>query len=170
MADRQWTVIEEPDQVNHRAERRRSALRIHTLRLRSARNQENIMTDILRLFFIIILLTIGLAAYFLVIGALFASRVTRAQRVINQMPARAIGVGLVNFLFFGVIAMILFSVAENANGAIKAILTLPALLITVLLAITLSFGLAGMVNLLGERILPEHSHLKKATGGTVLLS
>ena len=128
------------------------------------------MTDILRLFFIIILLTIGLAAYFLVIGALFANRMTRAQRVINQMPARAIGVGLVNFLFFGVIAMILFSVAENANGAIKAILTLPALLITTLLAITLSFGLAGLVSVLGERILPEYSHLKKSIGGTVLLS
>jgi sorbitol-specific phosphotransferase system component IIBC len=128
------------------------------------------MTDILRLFFIIILLTIGLAAYFLVIGALFANRVTRAQRVINQMPARAIGVGLVNFLFFGVIAMILFSVAENTNGAIKVILTLPALLITVLLAITLSLGLAGMVNVLGERILPEHSSLKKSVWGSVILS
>ncbi len=128
------------------------------------------MTDILRLFFIIILLTIGLAAYFLVIGALFANRVIRAQRVINQMPARAIGVGLVNFLFFGVIAMILFSVAENTNGAIKVILTSPALLITVLLAITLSLGLAGMVNVLGERILPEHSSLKKSVWGSVLLT
>ena len=128
------------------------------------------MTDILRLFFIIILLTIGLAAYFLVIGALFANRVTRAQRVINQMPARAIGVGLVNFLFFGVIAMILFSVAENTNGAIKVILTLPALLITVLLAITVSLGLAGMVNVLGERILPEHSPLKKSVWGSVIVS
>ena len=128
------------------------------------------MTDILRLFFIIILLTIGLAAYFLVIGALFANRVTQAQRVINQMPARAIGVGLVNFLFFGVIAMILLSVAENANGAIKAILTLPALLITVLLAITLSFGLAGVVNVLGERILPEYSSIKKSIWGSILLT
>ena len=128
------------------------------------------MTDILRLFFIIIFLTISLAAYFLVLNALFTNRVTRAQRVMNQMPARAIGVGLVNFLFFGVIAMILFSVAENANGAIKAILTLPALLITALLVITLSFGLAGVVNLLGERILTEHSSLKKSIGGSVLLS
>jgi len=128
------------------------------------------MTDILRLFFIIILLTIGLAAYFLVIGALFTNRVTRAQLVIDRMPARAIGVGVVNFLFFGVIAVILLSVAENANGAIKAILTLPALLITLVLAITLSFGLAGVVNALGERILPEHSPLKKSIGGSVLLS
>ena len=127
------------------------------------------MTDILRLFFIIALLTIGLAAYFLVVNALFANRVTRAQRVINQMPARAIGVGLVNFLFFGVIAMILFSVAENTSGAIKVILTLPGLLITALLTIILSFGLTGMVNVIGERILPEHSSLKKSVWGSILL-
>jgi hypothetical protein len=128
------------------------------------------MTDILRLFFIIILLTIGLAAYFLVLHALFANRVTLAQRVINQMPARAFGVGLVNFLFFGVIAMILLSVAENASGAIKVILTLPALLITAVLTIILSFGLAGMVSLVGERITPEHSSLKKTVWGTVILA
>ena len=128
------------------------------------------MTDILRLFFIIILLTIGLAAYFLVLDVLFANRVTKAQRVINQIPARAIGVGLVNFLFFGVMAIILLSVAENANGVIKVVLTLPALLITVLLAIALSFGLVGMANIVGERILPEHSSLKKTIWGTVLLS
>lgn len=128
------------------------------------------MTDILRLFFIVVLLTIGLAAYFLVVGALFANRVAKAQRVINQMPGRAIGVGLVNFLFFGVIAMILFSVAENTRGVIQVILTIPALLIAALLTIILSFGLAGMVNLVGERILPEHSSLRRSVWGTVLLT
>src|SRR5688572_29113423 len=128
------------------------------------------MNDILRLFFIIILLTIGLAAYFLVISALFANRVAKAQRVINHMPARAIGVGLVNFLFFGVIAIVLFSVAENIEGTIKVILTIPALLIAALMIIILSFGLAGMVNLVGERILPEHSSLKKTVWGSVMLT
>ena len=128
------------------------------------------MNDILRLFFIIILLTIGLAAYFLIIGVLFTNRVTRAQRVINQLPARALGVGLVNFLFFGVIAMILFSIAENTSGVIKVVLTMPALLIAGMMIVLLSFGLTGMVNVVGERILPEHSALKKSVWGSVLLT
>ena len=59
------------------------------------------MTDILRIFFIIILLTIALAAYFLVIGALFANRAAKTQRVITAMPGRSFGVGLVNFAFLG---------------------------------------------------------------------
>jgi len=128
------------------------------------------MTDILRLFFIIILLTIALAAYFLVVNTLFANRVTKTRRVIDQMPGRAFGVGLVNFAFFGVIAVVLFSVADNAGGFGKVVLTVPALLITAALAVMLSFGLTAMINLLGERILPEVGSWKQSVFGTAILS
>ena len=128
------------------------------------------MTDILRLFFIIILLTLALAAYFLVIGALFTNRAAKTQRVTTAMPGRSFGVGLVNFLFFGVIALVLFSLAENAGSFGRVILTIPALLITATLAVMLSFGLAGMANLLGERILPEITTWKRTLLGTAILS
>lgn len=112
------------------------------------------MTDILRLLLIIMLLTISLAAYFLVIGALFPSRVEKTQRVIQQMQSRAFGVGFVNFLFFGVIAVVLFSVAETTSGFVRGIVTIPALFITGFLAVTLSFGLASVVNIVGARLFP----------------
>lgn len=128
------------------------------------------MTDILRLFFIIILLTIALAAYFLVIGALFTKRVTKTQRVIAAMPGRSFAVGLVNFLFFGVIALVLFSVAGNAGNFVKVILIIPALLISATLAIMLSFGLTGTVNLLGERILPEVNTWQRTVFGAMILT
>ena len=128
------------------------------------------MTEILRLSFIIILLTIALAAYFLVISALFANRAAKTQRVITAMPGRSFGVGLVNFAFFGVIALVLFSVAGNAGDFIRFILTVPALLITAVLAIMLSFGLAGTSNLLGERIFPDQPAWKQTAWGTVILS
>ncbi len=128
------------------------------------------MTDILRLTFIIILLTIALAAYFLVIGALFANRAAKTQRVITAMPGRSFGVGLVNFAFFGVIALVLFSVAGNAGDFIRFILTVPALLITAVLAIMLSFGLAGTSKMLGERIFTDQPAWKQTTWGTVILS
>ncbi|MCE9645809.1 MAG: hypothetical protein K8S20_07405 [Chloroflexi bacterium] len=128
------------------------------------------MTDILRMFLIIILLTLALAAFFLVIGALFTNRAAKTQRVIMAMPGRSFGVGLVNFAFFGVIALVLFSVAENAGSLVKVILTIPALLITAALVIMLSFGLTGMVSLLGERILPEVTSWKRTAFGTAVLS
>jgi len=127
------------------------------------------MTDILRLFFIIILLTVSLAAFFLVIGTLFTQRVAKTERVITGMPGRSFGVGLVNFAFFGVIAVVLFSIAGNAGNFVKVILNIPALLITAALVIMLSFGLTGMVNLLGERILPEVVSWKRTAFGTMVL-
>lgn len=128
------------------------------------------MTDILRLLLIVISLTIALACYFLVIGALFANRVTKTQRVINQLTGRSLAIGFVNFLFFGVIAMLLFSFAENVDGVFRVILTIPALIITILLTVILSFGLAGMVNVIGERVFPEQSAWKKTVWGTIILA
>jgi hypothetical protein len=132
------------------------------------------MTDILRIFFIIILLTIALAAYFLAIGALFSSRIMKTQRVISQMPGRAFGVGFVNFMFFGVILIVLFAITDgNANrvsSVIRIILLIPTLTLAGLLSAVLSFGLAGMANILGERIFPELNALRRSIYGTVILS
>ena len=105
------------------------------------------MSDIVRLLLIIILLTIGLVAYFLVTNTLFPQRVAKTKSIIQSMPARSLGVGLVNFVFFAVIAMVLFSIAENAGPFIKGILIIPAIVILAFLAIVLSLGLAGMSNL-----------------------
>jgi hypothetical protein len=101
---------------------------------------------------------------------LFANRAAKTQRVITAMPGRSFGVGLVNFVFFGTVALVLFSLAENAGSVVKVILTLPAIVIAAILAIMLSFGLAGIVNLLGERILPEVSTWKRTVFSTAVLS
>ena len=127
------------------------------------------MTDILRIFFIVILLTIALAAYFLVIGALFANRVTKTQNIINQTSGRAFSLGLVNFLFFGVIALVLLSVAENTGAFAKGVLTIPALLILAFLSMLLSLGLTGMVNVLGERLFSDLPSWKRNIWSTVIL-
>jgi hypothetical protein len=128
------------------------------------------MSDILRFFFIIVLLTIGLAAYFLVAGALFPQRVERIKSVARSMPGRSFGVGLVNFVFFAVLALVLFSLAENAGAFIKGILTIPAILITAFLAVMLSFGFAAMTNIIGERLLPDAVPWKQTLWGSACLS
>ena len=128
------------------------------------------MTDIFRFFIIILLLTISLSAYFLVISALFPNRVDKTQRIFNQMTGRAFMLGLVNFVFFGVIALILASIAENTEGLIKVILTIPALLIFAFLAVLLSTGLTGVANLLGTRLFPEHTTWKQTVWGSIILT
>jgi hypothetical protein len=128
------------------------------------------MSDILRMFTVIVFLTIGLVAYFLVAGALFPARIAKTRLLINSAPGRSFGVGLVNIVFFMVIVLVLVSLAENAGPFIKGLLTIPALLITAFLLIMLSFGLAGTANLLGERIFPDLPAWKQTVWGTVCLS
>ena len=132
------------------------------------------MTEIFRFFVVIILLTISLSAYLLVIDALFPNRVTKTQRVINQMSGRALGIGLVNLLFFGVILIVLLTItdanANRVNSVVRVILLIPTLILAGLLTAVLSFGFAGMVRVLGERILSDLTTLKQSIGGTVILA
>ncbi|HJR79516.1 MAG TPA: hypothetical protein VJ821_05540 [Anaerolineales bacterium] len=128
------------------------------------------MSDIVRLLLVIILLTIGLAAYFLVANALFPQRVSKTKSIIQTAPARSFGIGLVNFIFFAVIAMVLFSIAETMGPFIRGILTIPGLIIVALLAIVLSLGLAGISNFIGERIFPDLPAWKQTLWGTVCLT
>jgi hypothetical protein len=129
------------------------------------------MTDILRLFFIIILLTIGFACYFLIVNALFIGRVSKTVNIVKQMPWRSFGVGFVNFLFFGTITIVLFAISEGlGNGVVKFKLLVPALVIAAVLAVLLSFGLSAMINILGERVFPELSAWRKTFWGTVILA
>jgi hypothetical protein len=47
---------------------------------------------------------------------------------------------MVNFFFFGLIAFVMLSLAENAGSFVKGMLTIPALLILAFLSILLSLG------------------------------
>jgi hypothetical protein len=129
------------------------------------------MTDILRLTLIVVLLTLGFASYFLVVGALFVGRVAKTVNIVKQMPGRSIGIGVVNFLFFGAIAIALFAVSEGVeNRVVSFILVVPALVIAAVLTVLLSFGLSAMINILGERVFPELSAWRKTFWGTVILA
>ena len=132
------------------------------------------MTEIFRFFIIILLLTISLSAYILVISALFPNGVTRVQHVLNQMPGRSFGVGLVNFLFFGVILIVLFTItdgnANRVNSVVRIILLIPTLTLTALLTAILSLGIAGIVHVLGERIFPDLNGIRRSISGTVISS
>jgi|SRR5690349_8489225 len=128
------------------------------------------MQELIRLFIVIVFLTIGLASYFTVLGALFPARAARTGSVIRSAPGRSFGVGLVNFVFFSVVALVFFSLADKAGPFIKGLLTIPALLITALLLIMLSFGLAAAAGLIGERIFPDQAAWKQSIWGTVCLA
>jgi hypothetical protein len=128
------------------------------------------MSDIIRLLIIILLLVVGLSAYFLVVNALFAVRVTKTRSISQSMPLRSLGIGFVNFVFLAVVAMVLLSIADKAGPVIKGILTVPAVIILAFLAVLLSFGLAGVAALVGERLFSDFPAWKQTLWGAVCMS
>ncbi len=129
------------------------------------------MSEILRIFIIILFLTVSLAAYFLATHALFPQRVEKTKTIIQSIPGRSLGIGLVNFSFFSVIAIFLVSISENiSNGFLKGMVMLPALIIIVFITIMLTFGLAGMTVHVGERIFADAPLWKQTLYGTICLS
>jgi hypothetical protein len=128
------------------------------------------MSGIMRIFIIILPLTLCLIAYFLTANALFPVRIGKTKAIIQSMPGRSFGVGLVNFSFFFIIAVILISISENIDTEfIKGIVMLPGLLILGFILIMLTFGLAGMVNHIGERMVTETSPWKQTVWGALCL-
>lgn len=129
------------------------------------------MTEILRVTLLVILLSISFACYFLVVSTLFSGRVEKTLRIAKQMPGRSLGIGFVNFLFFGAIAVALFAVAEGVgSGFIRFITLVPALVIAAVLAILLSLGLSAMIAVLGERIFPDFPAWRKSFWAAVVLA
>lgn len=128
------------------------------------------MSEIFNTTIVCLMLTLLLAPFFIVVAALFPQRTAKTYSILNLMPGRAFAVGLVNGVFFVAVSMVLFIIADRMEeGLPKAIFTIPALLMTSLLAIMLSFGLAGMVRLIGERVVPAQSQWWQTFLGTILL-
>lgn len=129
------------------------------------------MTEIIRVILLVTLFALAFACYLLVVGAFFNKRVLKTFNVAKQLPARSLGIGFVNFLFFVTIAVVLLGIADSVgNSVIKFIVTIPSLLLATVLVILLSLGLSSMVSILGERIFPDLSAWKQSFWGTVILT
>jgi len=128
------------------------------------------MNEIGRMFFLLIILTVSLAGYFLVLNALFAHRLAKSQHIFEQSRARSFWLGLINLLFFAVLVVALFSMAERASGAVKTLLNLPALLIAGAMTASLGFGWAAVANVIAGRFFPQSPSWMKVVMGTVILA
>lgn len=128
------------------------------------------MNNILTSIPIFLLLTLLLACYFLAFSALFPSRVDKSSEHIRQSPWRAFWIGLVNFLFFGAIVLLLFALSEGVRKTFFGVLLLiPAATITIAIFAFLSLGLTSISAVIGERLFPEAAAWKRNFFATLLL-
>ena len=111
---------------------------------------------------IIILFSWGtLAALLVLLPALLPGRVARAQQVTQNSPGRSLVIGLVNFLFFGVVATI-FAQGGDLGGLI-------ALIILLALAAVTAVGLAALNQIVQARLYPNGVGVKVGLKTAVLL-
>ena len=111
---------------------------------------------------IIILFSWGtLAALLVLLPTLLPARVTRAQQVVQNSPGRAFVIGLVNFLFFGLVATI-FAQGGDVGGLI-------ALIILLALAAITAVGLAALNQMVQARLFPNRSGVRVGLKTAVIL-
>lgn len=127
------------------------------------------MEQLFRVVIIFTLLVLSLFGFFTVMNVLFPKRVSRTQNILQRAYGRSFWIGLVNILFFLPIALLLFSIGDVTTGPLKAIITIPALFLLAILLGLANFGLLIIVNIVGERIMPDQTTLKQNFWGTLLL-
>ena len=124
------------------------------------------MIEVLYLILAVIASGFALVAFFVALKALFPNRVERTGVIADQTPGRAFMVGLVNFAFFGAVALAFFGLG-NALGV--ETINVIAVLVLVFPAIGLAMGLAGIVQLVAEQIAPESLGVRRTAWGTLTL-
>jgi len=118
---------------------------------------------------LLILLIAGiptLVALFIVLEVLFPNIVARTRHVAEEVAGRSFVVGLVNGIFLGAVMLALFALGESAGSQFFNLL---GLLVLAVLTLGVAFGLSGMVQLIGLRLSPEGSQLRRTTLGAFAL-
>ena len=119
--------------------------------------------------FFILVIGVSLVAFFPVLEAFFSKRISRTRRIIDDLPGRSFWVGLANFIFALILLFALFGLGRAIGRGGERVLVLLSPVILVPLAIGLMLGLAAVVRVAGERLLPEKGSLARSIWATAAL-
>jgi hypothetical protein len=121
----------------------------------------------LTMLILLIFVVISVIAMFIVLRALFRGLVEEVYQSAVESPSRAFWVGLINFAFVVAIAIGIDALIVNTGVETLGVVIYTLL---VLLIIGVVFGLAGMVELVSDRIAPDQSGWRRTAGGAAALS
>ena len=122
--------------------------------------------DILRLAALLVYGSLALVAFFVVLLALFPRRLGRTQAIAEAMPVRAFVVGLVNLIFASAVVLALLALGQWTGIQLFG---LPALAVLAVMTAAVAFGLGGVVQLIGLRLLPERPGPRRTAAAALAL-
>ena len=123
--------------------------------------------DLLRLAALLVYGSLALVAFFQVLLALFPRRLARTQAIAEAMPVRAFVVGLVNLIFGSAVVLALLALGQWTGVQLFG---LPAVAVLALIVVAVAFGLGGVVQLIGARLLPEQPGPRRTAVAALALS
>ena len=122
---------------------------------------------------IILLVLLGgvtILALFLALTLLFPAAIAKIRRNLETGLGRSLLLGLVNFIFFAVLALVFSRIAEETGGFVAGVFIFMAAVILLVLTVLIVFGLVSFANILGERVGGETNPFQSILrGGTLLL-
>jgi hypothetical protein len=124
------------------------------------------MMQLLQLTALLVFGSLTLTAFFVVLVALFPRRLARTRAVAEAMPGRSMLVGAINLIFFSAVVIALVALNQWTGARL---FVLPALAVLAVLLVAATFGLGGVVQLVGERLLPQSSGMRRTVLGTLTL-
>lgn len=117
----------------------------------------------------VLLIALGaicLIALFVALGAFFPRRIDRTRREADRAPGRSFLIGLVNVLFLVGLALALQgSGLAMRVGALRVLI----FILAALGIVAVTFGLASMVELAGERLFPKTDPMPRTIGGGAVM-
>lgn len=119
------------------------------------------------LFILVVLIGFSIAAFFIVLEALFGDLVEGITRSVEGKPGKAFWVGLVNTVFLIAIALGMIRLAEISVFGI--VLAVPGFVVGIFIAAGIVFGLTGMVRLITGRVFPGNEGWKSSASGAGVL-
>ncbi len=124
------------------------------------------MPEGLSLLFLVALAVVSAVALLTVLNLMFPKALERTSQAADTMPGRSFLIGLIWYIFLGAVITGLTMLGNNLDIGLFQI---PALLLIVLTFALAVFGIAGMVLLIGGRMLPEQAWLKRTIWGGVIV-
>jgi len=127
------------------------------------------MDNIFNLLLLVLFGIASLLAFFAALILLLPAPIEKTRATLEGNGGRALLLGLVNFIFFGMIALLCVWLAEKVGGVVAGIFILVGGLVTLALAVLALIGLVALAQLLGTRMGSETTPFLTTLRGSGLL-
>jgi glucan phosphoethanolaminetransferase (alkaline phosphatase superfamily) len=130
------------------------------------------MDNAFNLLLVILVGGLSLLALFAALVLLFPKQIMRTQLVLENTGGRSLLLGLVNFIFFGLLVILGVWLAQKTSGVLAGIFILLSGVIALAIAVLMLTGLVALAQLLGVRIGDETTPFRTILrgGGLLLLA